>query len=65
MKKGVSFYTVYLLRQLDPRHVLVDARQSAEFLAVVRHICGVANDTEATDSGEAAEGSGGNFKTGQ
>ena len=60
----VSFFAVYLLRQLDPRHVLVDARQSAEFLAVVRHICGVANNTEATDSGEAAEGSGGNVKTG-
>ena len=61
---GVSFFTiVYLLRQLDPRHVLVDARQSAEFLAVVRHICGVANDTGAIDGGESAEGSGGNFKT--
>ena len=45
----------YPLQQLDPRHVLVDARQSAQFLGVVRQICGVANETENTESGEAAD----------
>ena len=35
--------------------MLVDARQSAEFLGVVKQICGVANETENTESGEAAD----------
>ena len=50
----------FRFQQLDPRHVIVDARQSAEFLGVVKQICGVANETtENTESGEAADSGNG------